>query len=255
MAINVKEYAGQLAKEAGLPEDQAKVFLDVLGNEKVSKAFEERMLAKDDYSRNMDAISSERKKLNEWYGEQVKTAAKNQETVNSATAQVKQYVETYGELPNGVPVPGGNRAIDAAVANYISKDDHEKAINNLSQQFVGVLKSGLKASSDYQYRFGKPLDVDALEKFAVEHKLPLDMAYEKFISPEVQAKETANVEERVKAAREEGLREGRSLANVPIDAKPKEPHVFFDRKPADQAPQTDRQIRDNFAAAWVGATK
>jgi hypothetical protein len=115
-------------------------------------------------------------------------------------------------------------AIDTS--KFVSAEDHKKAIEQIGRESLFVVKEGIKASQDYYAKFGKPLDIDKLEQFAVEQKLPINLAYERMIQPEMEAKQNSSFAEKLKAAKEEGAREALSRVNVPIDTRPRESTPF-----------------------------
>jgi hypothetical protein len=103
--------------------------------------------------------------------------------VNEALTQAQRYRDLYGELEPGATQQrtATQPAFDAS--KYISKDDYDAALKRIEGQSLFVIKEGLKASQDYMTRFKKPLDIDALEKFAVEKGLPINQAYRDFVAP------------------------------------------------------------------------
>jgi len=246
MAFDVKQYAQQLAKDAGLPDEQAKVFLEAIGNEKVSKAISDGFLRQDDYSRNMDAIRKKEADLTKYYQDQVAIAAKNQEVVNEYDAQVKKYKELYGELD-------GTARASVDTSNFIDKKTFEEALNRQGQQSIQITKIATRCATDYYARFQKVLDIDALEKFTLESGLPLQAAYEKFIDPQVKEIENASFAEKLKKAREEGLTEGLSKRDNPTDTGPAAPNGFMGNllKKPEGAPNPSR----SFVEAWNSASK
>lgn len=250
--IDLKQYATELAKNAGVPDDQVQAFINVLGNEKVSKELSDRMLAKDDYSRSMDGITAERRKNADWYANQLKIAEQNQKVVDEANARILAYKEIYGELPDD-----GTPQRRAANGQYLSKEDFDKAMKEelakRDGQFIAVTKDAMYCSSDYLKRFNEVLDPTALEEFAVKSGLPLKAAYTEFIKPRVDAATNASWDEKLKAAREEGRIEG-SKNKVPTDTEPAEASVFsnyLDKKRAAEAiTGTSAKPSSSFLDAW-----
>lgn len=256
--MNTKEYWQKLAAEIGLPEDQAKVAEQIFSNEKIANAF----VPRPDFSRSLD---EQQKKYNElvaqnetYYKTEAQRAAENQKKVDEALAQAQRFRDLYGELPND----GSQRQVVQTPAfdgsKYISREDYDKELKRIEGQSLYVIKEGLKASQDYMSKFGKPLDIDALEKFAVERNLPINLAYKEMIQPELEAKQSSSFAEQLKKAREEGAAEARSRANVPIDTTPKEVSPFLSNvlrpAPKENAPLSTQDRVKNFAEAWNTAT-
>lgn len=247
MAIDIKAYMTQLAKEAGVAEDKLQAALEVVSNEKVSKAFSDAMLRQEDYSRNMDALTGEKKKLTQWYQEQLSVAQKNEQIVTDYDAKVKKYQELYGDITDGTP--GRSSSVDTS--NFIDKKTFEERLNQQGQQAIQITKIATRCATDYYARFQKVLDIDALEKFTLESGLPLQAAYDKFIEPQVNEIKEASFAEKLKKAREEGIEEGRSKVSNPTDPGPSAPNGFMGNllKKPDGAPNA----RASFVDAWNGA--
>ena len=251
------QYWQTVAKKAGASEDQTKALETLLANDEFGNAF----IPRPEYSRTLDEKDSAYKKLqgevSDYYKTELARTDQNKKVVEETQARLQAYMNTYGELPTD------GRTIQSPTVDtskFVSVEDHKKQLDAIGQQALFVTKEGIKAASDYMYRFGKPLDVDGLEKFAVERGLPINMAYQEYIKPEVQAKESASWEEKLKAAKEEGAREALSRVKVPIDTTPKETSPFaanLEAMQAKQATAPTQQRINSFAEAWngVNATK
>ena len=252
----------EVAKQAGLPEDKVKAALEILQDEKVSNVLGEQVMMRSDYSRNMDSLKRDREtmetKNREYYENELKRTKANEEAVTRANSIVQEYVSTYGELPNAQAVregtPGARAALDAS--KFISKEEHEKAMATLGNQFVTVLENGLTSVADYQERFGKALPVAELKKYAIENNLPLDQAYKNFIQPKVEELNAKSWEEKLKAAKEEGAREALSRVKQPLDNAPRGTSPFRESLEAtlkadkSAARPTERDLREGFSNAW-----
>lgn len=245
--MNVKEYAAQVAKDAGLQDDAAKAFIDSFGNEKLAKAFEDRMLAQSDYSRNMDGLRKKEADMLKNYQDNLAITAKNQEVVNEYDAQVKRYKDIYGELDG----TGAKPSVDTS--NFIDKKTFEEALNRQGQQSIQITKIATRCATDYYARFQKVLDIDALEKFTLESGLPLQSAYDKFIEPQVKEIENTLFADKLKKAREEGVTEGLSKRDNPTDTGSPAPNGFMGNllKKTDGAPNP----RNSFVEAWNASSK
>lgn len=238
----------KIAAEIGLSADEKAVLSQSLANEKVSKYLEEATMMRADYSRSQDALAKEKGEMQRWY----QTAA---EQFSVAEAWFKQqqdtltrYREQYGDLDNAGGDRGARPNGAPPAGEYMSKKDYEAAVSNLQQQTLYVIKEATRAAADYYHRFKEPLDVDALEKYAIEHKLPLAEAYKSYIAPKLSETERTQWEAKVKAAREEGERDALSKAGIPAPAVSSSPHPFFDRKTGDAA--ASAQPRAGFIEDW-----
>jgi hypothetical protein len=266
--MNAKEYWAEYVKTAGLPEDLVKAGDALLSNEKVMNAF----VPRPEFSRTLDAKDKEARdaqaallkyqtEVQEYYKTETQKSAERQRAVDEAAAVAQRYRDLYGELP-GDTTQHRNVATPALdTSKFMTKDEYDAALKRIEGQSLYVIKEGLKASQDYFSKFGKPLDIDALEKFAVEKGLPLNVAYTQMIQPELEAKQSSSFAEQLKKAREEGAAEALSRVKSPIDPRPVEPSPFLSNvlKPADKAAVTSTSERlASFAAAYTdpgGATQ
>lgn len=240
---DVKKYIEELAQAAGVSDDQKQAFLQALDNAKFAKAIDDGILRHDDYSRNMDTLRADKEKFekektgySDWYKQSLAAFEKNKQVV-------AQYEQQYG------PLDGSDPKLVASPTNAVTKEELQKAMDEYSGKAVFIAKKAAQVSVDYFKRFNEPLDMDAFEKFALEKGLPIDAAYDAFIRPRVSELDQKNIDERIKAAKEEGLREGRSQSNLPVDTAPKAPHPFFDR-PKPDAATGGTKLRDSFVSAW-----
>lgn len=256
---DLKAYAQELFEKAGMA-DKAKAFLDSLGDDSIQKVLREGFVATPQHHSTVDRIKSEvqaeaaRSKaeadeVRAWYNRDAKPAFDRAQTMQST---LTQYEQLYG------PIQSAADARAAAVATGMTKDEVNALVNGALQQrdqaYVGLTKSVAKATSDYISRFREPLDVDAVEKIALERGMSFDTAYKEFISPKVEAQRTVENEAALKAAREEGFRDAMSKHKIPADSAPREQHPFFDRKeiPGDVSERQREEISKNaFLDAWT----
>lgn len=228
---DITSYWQKLAKEQGLSEKAVASVLEVLSDEAAGKAFAQAFVPQSDYSRDLDktrdewkgkadAAAAEKAKYDEWYEKTAKPAYEHNIKVAD---KLKQYENEFGAL-NGEP------PVNKTPADVVTKAEFEEAIARMSGNTARVMKDVSSISFDHYKRFNEPMDVEALEKFAVENNLPIRLAYDKMIEPKVRERETAEWEAKLKAAKEEGARDFASRNRVPVETAPAEPHPFFDRK-------------------------
>lgn len=259
MALDVKQYMTALAKEAGATDEQLQVVLQVVGHEKVSKQLGDDVMRHSDYSREMDKLREQEGKLarqqkewETWYNTDALPAF-NRAQANAS--RLKQFEETYGSLDGS---DDGRRPNGAPTGDFITKKDAETYMRTLEQNMLQVTKKAVGYASKHLHEFGTPMDVEALERIAIERKLNIDQAYEELTrdsrahltESQKQAADKKRQDD-LDAAREEGRREVRTQLRVPIDTAPKTPHPFFDRpKGEDAAKATDRVLRDDFVQTY-----
>ena len=255
MAIDAKKWLEDAARDAGLPDDVAKA---LLSNDKLLGKVGEGVMLRSDYSRSQDQLTAEKSAAEaaqrKWY-------ADNQTVVDQYAASLTAYEQKYGKLDanNGGNNGGGN--FDPS--KYVSTADYQKALdkaaNDAYQRAVStnvtITKEAIRAANDYSRRFGKDLDLDALEKYALEKQLPLRQAYTEFISAEATAKADADETARIDKAVSERVAAELSKHNLPGENSTNEPHVLFDRlnAPPDQHVLTEREQLASFTEAWNSA--
>lgn len=209
-----KQYFEQLANEAGLDEASKQAILGSLGKEKFAKGVLDGLARHDEMSSAMDkARNAEQQaaaKISEyqkWYSDVATPAVAK---ANQIQADLDRYRTTYGDLSAG-PTGGNPDPAEAFKGKFASPKD----VENIGNTAVQVAKALSWIQADHLKRFGDVVDPDEFEKFAVSRGLPPKQAYQEFIAPKVAekaAKEKAQADEAhanaLKAAREEGIREG-----------------------------------------------
>jgi hypothetical protein len=241
--MSVKQYLERLAQEANLDEASKAIFLKVIGDEKLLKPLDDGFLRQEDYSRSMDTLAKSRtefetqqKTWRDWYAEATTRDAERESELQTLRAKV-----------NGNPNPNPN-------PNPAPTGLTKKEIEEREGRMINIVKQGMRLASRHAAKFGEELDVDALEKIAVERGLTLDLAYDQYIAPRVQAATKLAQDEAVKKAREEGIQEGLSKRDVPSEGD-RGFHPLFRPKPSDAAHDpsklSERQRADNFASAWA----
>lgn len=193
---------------------------DLLADEKVSAKLKDGVLARAEFSSQMDTLKSERadfeKEVAEartkisgwqkWYGEASQEVAKVQD-------QLKQYRDTYGELEAsdqkkiareaGLSVEEYKRMMDEKI--------RERDLVNL--KFADDLTD---IKIDYKERFKEKLPTDEIYKIAGEKGMSLTQAYDTFIKDRVAEQDKAKYDEALKRAREEGAAEALAKHNLPV---------------------------------------
>jgi hypothetical protein len=217
-----KQFLNDLIKDVNLTDDQKAALQSTLTDPTISKRLEEGQLRQADYSR----LSAEAK---------TKAALADSKTQEALTyyqqlAQWRQEEAARLEAEratNGRGSEGGDP--DYLPASF--KTQYEKDLQNLQSGAIGLFGSMQKASLDYFKEFGKVLDTDAIIQKATADGTNFNIAYERYILPERQAKSEVELEARIKREREEAAKE--ALANVSMPTNNAtfaipggNPHVF-----------------------------
>lgn len=199
-------------------------------NEKASSKLREGVLARSEFSSQMDALQKEREQMQQylssekqkiegwqkWYGDTTAEVARMQQ-------ELSQYVEEYGELSDA-----GKRR-EAAKQGY-TKEEFDKRLNEEIQKLA---QAHLKFTEDLtdikiQHRdeFKERLDTDSLYKIAGEKNVPLTVAYNEMVADKRKERDEALFQEKLKQAREEGAREFASKHNLPLVPSNADIHVL-----------------------------
>jgi len=203
-------------------------------------------LRQEDYSRNMDALKADKQKWSQFYQDTIAWKAQEAERV----AQLERLAQGNGHDPNG-----GNGGANQTVLTTEALDGLRKEFTQKQQQqeqnFLTLLEGVGDITSDYVVRFKEKPDLAAIKKIAIEKNMSLTQAYDAYIAPRLQTQQQADLEARIKAAREEGAKDALSKHRLPTHDSPREFHPLLDRGTGveampDKGPARDRWIRDQF---------
>ncbi|KKM92887.1 hypothetical protein LCGC14_1213860 [marine sediment metagenome] len=213
--MEVTEYINTLAQEGGWDEDSRKAVLKAIGeNPKAAEMFKRDVMARQDYSKNMDTLKTDKDAF-----EVSKTEQKTKET---------QWLKFYEDLKaieaQQQAAGGGDDPIDS-VDPQVTPDDKPLTRKEMSDYlakrddaYVSLLETTVNLQNSHQATFGEALPVTEVKKFAAEHQLPLQQAYDKFIEPRLIKKREDDLVASKKASYEEGVLKGRSEQQSPPDA-------------------------------------
>lgn len=248
----VLDYMNELAEAAGIEPDKRSTFI---ANDKVKAAARKRF---EDAEREKGRADATERKRNEEYQENLRRYNLNKQAVDEANAKVAQYVSTYGELPGGGD-PGDPEARRAAVTNAIDAKTLDERLGKTEANTLGLAKAVMKITARHLRQFPEiDLDPDAITKIATEQGLTAEKAYDEWIKPERDKKQTSDFDARLKAAREEGYRDGVSkrAAGQVEDAAPRSGFFENMRKTSqDTNAPTPRAAFDDAWQGWKPPTK
>ncbi len=209
-------------------------------------------MMRSDYSKGMDDLRDQQKlaqdeaeRSRSHYEEVREWNVSKQTEYEGKDQQLETYRSRYGALdgndltpPNNNPQPGN--------PDYITKAEVQKqlqeVVTGMSKAHSEALKQVTNASVDHMQRFGKRLDMDALEKLALENNITPGMAYEKLIAPKVAEQAETRHTEALKKAREEGAQDYAAKHSMPVDFKPDAPHPVREMSSADKPPTSAERV-------------
>jgi hypothetical protein len=211
---------------AAIPEEQRGTVEEALKAEAVTSVVRPRVLAQADYSRNMDALKTERaafeqevqeaqRKINgwnEWY-------QSTSEQTTQMKDQLAKYQEAYGDLDEGsggVRTPSGNQNGVTGMTEEQVKEMVETARQAGNAEAIAFADALTDIKLDHRANYKEKLDTVALIEFAHKNGLPITHAYEQFVSDKREAKQKEELDERIKQERESAVAEYASKHNLPV---------------------------------------
>lgn len=263
---DLKAYFREIATKAGLTAEQQQQAEALLAHDGFSKAFGEGFKPLPDYSHDLDSVRERTERdakaakdaeYADWFA---KEKAKYDEFVSVVDEYKLLKAGANGNGNGNANANGGTPMTQAEIDKLVETKLSLMLESTLARRDAAYL-SFRDADYDHQRRFGKPVDRVAFEKSWKEHPEwggDLFSAYSRFIEPEVEKAREADVEKRIKAAREEGIRDGYTRRATPADVQSNTFSPIFDAK-EDIAKMSDleqeRHSRKAFLEGLVEAVK
>lgn len=231
-----------MLKDAGITDDATvNAFLAVANNESVTPRMQKLInRATDDFDSmhgRVKAYETKEQQYQSWY--------------QNANAQYEQAMAELTAYRNG----GGSAAGEPPpvdLSKYLTKEDLLKQLQERDSRYAGTLKDIAKITSRHASKYGEELDVDTLEKIAVENNLPLQAAYDRYIAPREEDRRNRDFEAKLKAAKEEGARDALSRHKLPVDPVPSEQSLLYHRPAESDIP---KDVDADLLSTWHGVGK
>jgi hypothetical protein len=251
MAVNAKDYLEQLAQTAGLDAETKATLLKAVENDKFATALAASVSRQEDYSRNMDALRKDRESFEtdrtswkDWYAQ--------------ATAREAEIAAELEDLRKKAHAGGSGGGGGNGDKVGMTREDLDKILAGERGNMISVIKAMGTIASRHAAEFHEALDVTAVEKIALEKRITVEQAYEDYVAPRIQTRKDEEFAAKLKAAHDDGVKEGLSKVGLPDDsAAPRGHHVLFDRpRPTDGKPAAPAGLREraaNFVEAWNSA--
>lgn len=204
----------ELCKEAGFGEDDTKLALEKFAdNEKFAEKFTAGFTRHSEYSSALDKLKNletEMGRNKEWFTNSWPVVQKSLEEAG--------YVLVNGQLIKSNKQPNNDEGINVeGLTQKQVEEMMEGKLTHLRNAFASTMKDGLRLASRHAAQFKEELDVDALEKIALEKQIPLQTAYDLYVAPRVEDARKKSEEERLKQGIEEGVKDRLSKMNLPVD--------------------------------------
>lgn len=237
---------------AEVPEDKRALVEESL---KPSKTLRSGVLAREDYSRNMDDFTSEKTKFAAEVAE-AKSRINGWETwygkTSKEVADMKAQLEAY-EAEHG-PLEGDGRKPKVPAKPGVTVEELQAAV---SQSQGAALKFGtdlVRVSIKHFKEFNTELDTDKLIDTATKENLPLSAAYDSLVADKRAEAAQKTLDERIKKEREEAVADFQAKHHFPVVSPDSgRPHAL-DLSPKVGKTETDRvgAAVAEFSKSWNG---
>lgn len=220
-----KKYLEKLLSH--VPEEQRATVLEALSSEAVQEAAGEDVLRQEDYSREMNTTVAEKQAAAQ---ERIQ-AARLQQQLNDWYQENKAALDEYVEMKKRGVDDNENPAPKIDMSKYVDKDLMERTIaaqlNQFGQGALQVAALLPRLALRHYKDFNEELDTDALIQHSRNSRIPLDKgAYEDFIKDKLETKREADINKRIKDAREEGRSAALRESNIPYPVGGEEPSTM-----------------------------
>lgn len=261
MAKQAKQWFEELAKEAGLSPEETAAFIKAAENPKIASKVETTVkTAEEDYQAQLGRVKALDAELNDF-----KVWANGNGTLRDGRKIDKGALAAYQELQQQhqaaltelEKIRTSGTPPDLDLTKYATREDIDRQLKDRDTRYATVIKDMGRLASRHAVDFKEPLDVDALEKLALETNLPLNVAYDRMIQPRVDEQRKQQAEADKKAYAEQAVKDALSRHNLPTDPVPTQTApVFAAREKAAAAKGTKTADLDaKLMEAWSGAGK
>lgn len=263
----------KLSQEAGLDDAAQKLLLQAVKNEKFEKGLYDSLVPREESMRHLEdarkskeeadaakaqAIENYQKNL-QWYQTNASRLTQSEEYAK----RVQAYEALYGPLggdpanPNPAASPNGKDQ-----PKYLTAEELATAQRN----YWTLQRQLRRAEQSYRKTFGEDLPDEALDELEKIAQKPENSSrsftdmYSEWVGPKLEAHRSADIEARVKKAREEAYNEGLAKGRMhePSTAAPEEISPLYLARPKKEDIPDERTVMNNFIAgleAPAGASR
>ena len=259
MAKNAKAWFQELATEAGYSPEETAALLKLADNPKAASRVETTVkTAEEDYVAQVGRVKALDGQLKDY-----QTWANGNGTLSDGRKIDKGALAAYQELQQQYQEAVGKlQKIEQAglppefdTSKFVTRDDIQKQLSDRDARYAGVIKQMGRLASKHAVDFKEALDVDQLEKLAMETNLPLDVAYERMIGPRMEEARKTAAEAEKKAYAEQAVKDALSRHSLPTDPTPQATApIFIQRDKAAEAKNgKPANLDSELMQAWSGA--
>lgn len=247
---NVRKLFEDMAREAGLTQEEASRFVAMADNERLANIADNNMKRHADWSSAIDKarnLEDKARKADEW-----------EQWSNQNWGKITQYMQERDELaarmqalqqagwsPAQAAQQAANEARQQPGGSSLSISDIENAVVDVWRKKIApvqsdVMKQIARIASSHAARFGEGLDVDAIEEIANKRGVPIAAAYSEWIAPREKQLADAEQERVVEQKVKERLAQERTKTRRPDGGAQGMTSPFFSRqKPGESKTQDD----------------
>lgn len=274
-------------KDLELSDEERKVLEPVLAKDQVSKKIGESFLRQSDYSRKMNELGEERKKLEatlqqklgeidqyeqglvSWKGNADKTLETREAEVRKLNEELKSTREAMSKIQQDYGIDPGqyvaapSRAVpekqidEAVLGNFVRRDDFQKAVSD-AMQFPQVAAELMDLNSEHYELFGKRLPSNrGLIESAIKNKKSIREVWADQYKVEDRRAELSKKshDEEIERVRQETEARVRSELKIPAQRpNSSRPIVLSDSlkgREAHRGPQSDQNTLDAAMSAYA----
>src|SRR5512143_1540893 len=224
MAKKATEWFKELANEAGLSPEETAAFIKAAENPKIASTVETTAkTAEEDYQAQLGRVKSLDAELNDF-----KVWANGNGTLRDGRKIDKGALAAYQELQQQYQaavaeaerLKAGGEPPAFDTSKFVTREDIQKQMQDRDTRYAAVIKQMGRLASKHAVEFKEALDVDALEKLAVETNLPLDVAYERMIGPRLEEARKAQYAKEKEEYAAQKVKDFASTHQMPTDPTP-----------------------------------
>ena len=201
------------------------------------------VLRREDHSRAMAAVQSDRDRLNKWYEEHLPMLEAGQKALRDGTTRRRDPDPDLDDDLDDPNDPPRRRAAAPAIDpnQFINRQEAAAALQQRDEQNLIFSVMLNRVTMQHFREFNEVLDPQALIDHATEKGLRLDLAHDDLVRDRREKRQTEEREAAIKQAREAGLAEGRQQAaghELPFPVGNPEITTMDGLRTGDDKPQT-----------------
>lgn len=240
MALTARQYLEATCKEAGFDDAATTAILNGAANSKFASSIDDLLKTKDDYSAQAGRIRAAEQQLVEykqWYGQ--------------ASPLYEAAMLELQELKANATTP-----VDTS--KFLTREQFQRelqqSVESMGKGTADVVKTVGRISARHASKYSEEPDFDAIEKIAVDKKLPIEAAYSEWIRPREEERQKTDFAKQLEKAKEDAVKEYASRHQMPVDPRPNNVFGALNR-PAPAADAGNVNIDAELMAAFNGISR